>query len=621
MQPTQAPELTRTDLEAFLDGLIPSQLQNRNIAGAVISVVKDGQPLLEKGYGYADFEAKKPVVAAETLFRPGSISKLFTAIAVMQLVEQGKLDLDKDVNEYVEFDIPPTYPEPVTLRRILTHTAGFEEALKNLFVAGPEKMKPLPEYLVAALPGRIFPPGKIPGYSNYGLCLAGYIVERISGEKFETYIDTHILQPLKMRSSTFSQPLPPALETHMSRGYGLATKPAKKFEFVQAAPAGSLSATASDMSRFMLAILNDGKLEDGTILKPETVREMEKRQFELHPELNGIGLVFFDYSANNQRIVGHGGDTLWFHSDMCIMPDAHVGLFISYNSAGLPRPTGGRGEVKRAFLDRYFPNSKAAEPDIDPATAKNDAGAVAGAYYVTRRSETNLLKVGALLGQTRIRKTPEGLITLDDSKNVRGELKKWREIGPLVYREVDGQDKIAFRRGASGKITDGLPQLPIFQLQRVPWYEDQNFIAAIVGTNLALCVLTVLLWPVAVVVRKRYDRPLFSDRTSRVFYFISRLVCLLEIAFIAVIAIPLSRVNEDISFLGDGLDPWLKIMHGLGWAMVVGIVILVVAALWFLKGRGLGWWGRVHALLLALGGIGFALFAWHSHLLDASLKF
>src|SRR5689334_18894614 len=141
-----APALTKQDFETFLDALIPSELQTRNIAGAVVSVVKDGQVLLQKGYGYADFEAKKPVIADQTLFRPGSISKLFTATAVMQLVEQGKLDLDRDVNDYLDFAIPKTYPDPITLRRLLTHTAGFEETLKNLFVAREADMKPLRTY-------------------------------------------------------------------------------------------------------------------------------------------------------------------------------------------------------------------------------------------------------------------------------------------------------------------------------------------------------------------------------------------------------------------------------------------------------------------------------------------
>src|SRR5213592_5061273 len=260
-QPSPPPQLTKADFETFLDALIPSQLRNRNIAGAVFSGVKDGQVLFQKGYGYADFEAKQPVLPDQTLFRPGSISKLFTATAVMQLVEQGKLDLDRDVNEYLDFAIPKTYPEPVTLRRLLTHTAGFEETLKNLFVAHESDMKPLRTYLVNQMPQRIFPTGKVVSYSNYGFTVAGYIVERVSGEKFERYIDNNILKPLRMTNSSFDQPLPAQLATQMSQGYLNATKKPRDFEFVQAAPAGALSTTAADMTRFMLAFLQDGSVD------------------------------------------------------------------------------------------------------------------------------------------------------------------------------------------------------------------------------------------------------------------------------------------------------------------------------------------------------------------------
>src|SRR5690349_10538834 len=285
-----APVLTKQDFETFLDALIPSQLQTRNIAGAVVSVVKDGQTLFQKEYGYADFEAKKPVIADQTLFRPGSISKLFTATAVMQLVEQGKLDLDRNVNEYLDFTIPKTFPEPVTLRRLLTHTAGFEETLKNLFVASEVDMKPLGTYLVNQMPARIFSPGKIPSYSNYGFTLAGYIVEKVSGEKFERYIENHILKPLKMNNSTFDQPVPAQIAPQMSKAYIRATNKPRDFEFVEAAPAGALSTTAADMTSFMLAYLQDGTVDGVSILKPETVRQMQTRQLELNPAICGLGL-------------------------------------------------------------------------------------------------------------------------------------------------------------------------------------------------------------------------------------------------------------------------------------------------------------------------------------------
>lgn len=615
-----AHDLTKADLEAFLDALVPAQLQNRDIAGAVIAVVKDGQVLLAKGYGYADFAAKKPVVADLTLFRPGSISKVLTATAVMQLVEQGKLDLDRDVNEYLDFAIPKTYPEPVTLRRILTHTAGFEETLKNLFVPSAREMRPLRDYLVTAMPERIFPPGAVSSYSNYAVTLAGYIVERISGEAFEKYVAAHILDPLHMTRSSFAQPLPPTLESLMSQGYLAAAQGARKFEFVQAAPAGALSAPATDMTRLMLAFLGDGTLDGATILKPEAVRAMEARQFELHPALRSIGLILFDYSANGQRIVGHGGDSIFFHSDMMLMPDAHVGLFLSYNSAG-SRPGGGRSEVMRAFLNRYFPDPATPPPSIDLKTAQADGRAVSGVYNGSRRGESTLLKVAAILGQVSVNADPSGVLTVEGMQNPRGGLKRWREIGPLLYREVDGPDLIAFRRDGNRNVTDLLPSAPVYVAQRVTAFAGKNVLFPVLGVSLSLVVLTLLLWPVAAIVRRRYGRPLFSTTLDRILYLASRLVCALEIVLIVLVALPLSMADKNIALIGDGINPWLNAAHVAGWMAAAGLIVLAITAVRFWSVAGLGWWTRVHATLLLLASIVFISFAWWAHLLSPSLKF
>jgi CubicO group peptidase (beta-lactamase class C family) len=615
-----ARELTKPDLEAFLDALIPAQLQNRDMAGAVVSVVKDGHVLLAKGYGYADFAAKKPVVAEQTLFRPGSISKVFTAIAVMQLVEQGKLDLDRDVNEYLDFAIPKTYEEPVTLRRILTHTAGFEETLKNLFVPGAAEMRPLRDYLVAAMPARIFPPGRVPSYSNYGLTLAGYIIERVSGEPFEKYIAAHVLVPLGMEHSTFAQPLPEALAANMSAGYLAAEQGARKFEFVTAAPAGALSATATDMSRLMLALLGDGTLEGATILKPESVKAMETRQFELHPDLHGIGLILMDYSMNGQRALGHGGDTIFFHSDMMLMPDAGVGLYISYNSAG-SRLGGGRTEVLRAFMNRYFPEPVTAAPQIDLKTAQADGLAVSGVYNGSRRGESTFLKVAAVLGQFSVSADQNGILTIEGLQGPRGGTKRWREVGPLVYREVDGPDRIAFKRDPNGVVTEMAPSAPIQMAHRVTGLTSKKLLLPVLGGSLGLLVLTLILWPVAVIIRKRYGRPLFSTRTDRLLYFASRLVCLLEILFVALILLPLSMADKNIAFIGDGINPWLQTAHVLGWLAAGGLIVLTIAAIRSWKVAGLGWWARVHPTLLWVASVTFLAFAAWAHLLSPSLRF
>ena len=612
-----APELTKADFETFLDALIPSQLRNRNIAGAVISVVKDGQVLFQKGYGYADVEEQKPVLPDQTLFRPGSISKLFTATAVMQLVEQGKLDLDRDVNDYLDFPIPKTYPEPVTLRQLLTHTGGFEETLKNLFVAHESDIKPLRTYLANEMPARIFPPGKIPSYSNYGFTLAGYIVERVSGEKFERYIEDHILKPLGMNNSTFDQPLPPQLTSQMSKGYLSASKKPRDFEFVQAAPAGALSTTAADMTRFMLTFLQDGAVDGVSILKPETVRQMETRQFEFHPMLPGLGITFMEYLTDPVRIIAHGGDTVYFHSDMILVPEAHLGYFLSYNTLGKD-VGGGRGEVFRTLVNRYFGQPKL---DVNPDTAKSDGRAVSGLYDGTRRAETTLLKILALVGQFSVSSDKDGVLQIEGMKNQSGELKRWREIAPLIYREIDGLERIGFRRDTSGAVSEMLPFPAIYEGQRVPWYASKIFVGLMIGGSLLLALLTVLLWPVAVIIRKRYQRPLFNTKSDRVLYFLSRIVCLGEILFILAPILALSQGLEHIVILGDAINPWLQAFHVIGWILMAGVVLLIIAAIRFTRLPGHGLWFRAHAILLAIGGIAFGLFAWQYNLLDASLKF
>ena len=288
--PQTQPQLVEGDIEAFLDGVVPVQLQRQDIAGAVVVIVKDGKVLFAKGYGFADVKSRKPVTVDGTLFRPGSISKTFTWTAVMQLVEQGKLDLNRDVNDYLDFKIPERFGKPITMRDLMTHTPGFEEAIKELFVASAADLYPLNRYVQARLPEQIFPPGTTPAYSNYGATLAGYIVSRVSGMPFEEYVEKNIYQPLGMTHATFRQPLPDNLKPLMSEGYDKASQPAKGFEYVEAYPAGSMSVSGGDMARYMIAHLQNGEYNGARILKPETAQLMHSRVFGLLPEHERHGL-------------------------------------------------------------------------------------------------------------------------------------------------------------------------------------------------------------------------------------------------------------------------------------------------------------------------------------------
>ena len=215
----QAHPLTPDDLQAFFDGVFPLQLERSDIAGATVLVMKDGNVIFQKGYGFADVKTRKPVDPANTMFRIASISKLFTWISVMQLVEQGKLDLDTDVNRYLDFQIKPAFQKPITLRNLMTHTGGFEEVLNDIIILDAKKVPSLRDYLIANQPRRLFPPGQVPAYSNYGVSLASYIVQRASGEPFAQYVQEHIFAPLKMTHSSFYQPVPKPLVPFVSEGY------------------------------------------------------------------------------------------------------------------------------------------------------------------------------------------------------------------------------------------------------------------------------------------------------------------------------------------------------------------------------------------------------------------
>jgi CubicO group peptidase (beta-lactamase class C family) len=295
---------TPKEMEAFIDGFMGAQTPGA-IGGATVAVVKDGELFFSKGYGYADVDRQIPMDPAQTLVRPGSISKLFTWTAVMQLVEQGKLDLDADVNTYLKgIKIPATYDAPVTLRNILTHTAGFEDGGIGYLLARSDKdLEPLQDFLAAHMPARVRPPtrdfgtGTGASYSNWAAALAGDVVATVSGMSFDDYVRQHIFAPLGMTSSTFSEPLPENLAARMSGGYEFRDGKLERqpFELLHNwAPAGSLSSTATDMAKFMLAYLQDGTAADGHMLRPETVRLMYTRTLSPDPALNGTLLGFYE---------------------------------------------------------------------------------------------------------------------------------------------------------------------------------------------------------------------------------------------------------------------------------------------------------------------------------------
>jgi len=592
--------LDRADLEAWLDGYLPYALERGRIPGAVVVVVKGGQVVLQKGYGYSDVAKRAPVLPESTLFRPGSVSKLVTWTAVMQQVERGKIDLDKDVNAYLDFRIPAFEGKPITMRNIMTHTAGFEESVRHLISSDPKAVMTLKKQMPLALPERVFAPGTTPAYSNYATALAGYIVERVSGEDFDSYVESHVFKPLGMTHATFRQPLPKALAPHMSKGYPDITQKAQPFEMVIPAPAGSLSASGADMAKFMIAHLNDG----AGLMKPETAKMMHDYKAPGVGPLNRMALGFYEQWVNGHRAIAHGGDTVWFHSYLWLFPDSDIGLYISMNAPGKAGDAGAvRSALFHKFADRYLPGDERPGA-VDAETAKQHAQMMVGNYVSSRGSFTNFLSVLGLLGQAQVGLTEDGKLSFPALDGLGAGARDWVEVEPFVWRDTGTGERLA------AEVKDGRvvrmsvdAGSPFMVFEPAPAATNAAWLSPAMLFALAMVVLAALAWPVRALVRRSYKAEFALTGPSLRAYRLSRVFAWLVIAALVGWGGLIMAFSADIGSIGGPLD-WLihllRILTPLAsfgllatagwhlgrtikdkrrWTMKLGAVLLVLAAL------------------------------------------
>ncbi len=611
--PTPAHPLDQADLTAFFDGILPLQLERSDIAGASVLVMKDGNVMFEKGYGYADVKSKKPVDPTSTIFRLASISKLFTWISVMQLEEQGKLNLDTDVNQYLDFQIRPAFNKPVTLRNLMTHTGGFEETVNDIIIVDPKLAVSLRDFLIRNQPMRIFPPGEIPAYSNYGVGLASYIVQRVSGEPFEQYVQDHIFAPLAMTHSSFFQPLQKSLADLPSQGYrSNTTKPAVGFEILNPVGAGGVSSSAADMGRLGQALLNGGELDGKHILKTETLTRMWTAQYRASDRMPPICMGFYQDWRNNLRWIGHEGDLIAFHSLFFVEPQQKLVLFVSYNSAGggrQPRP-----EIINFFSDRYFPGASKTEFLKTPAS---ELKAIEGRYQASRRGETTKLGIFNVFGQRSATVDKDGVLGIEDVKDLRGHPIKWKPVGKDLWQAEDDQEKIFAIRDGSNKVVRIAADFPGVQFQRVKWYENSKLVLPLLGSSLGILALVVLASLI------RLGRRLFLRKRPRPapqpgtiwLEICARMAAFVWVVFLGVIVV--FFVVE-----GDDLMPptplWFKWFVLTNWVTGLALVLsfcATVSAIRIWWHENLRWITKVKFSLVGLSCVFLSWVAIHWHLI------
>ena len=600
-EPVPSPSADLDDgpaLERFFDDNMAREMRDHDIPGATISVVNNGRLLFAKGYGSGDIAGSRPVVASETLFRIGSVTKLFTWTAVMQLVEAGRLDLNADVNSYLEsLKIPDTYPQPITIANLMTHTAGFEERQLGLSVIEKERARPLSTVLAADMPDRIYPPGEVTAYSNYGAALAGYIVEQISGEPFDAYVQRHILEPLAMRHSTAHQDLSQSLSKNLASSYQsvngrLEPLPREYFELL---PAAGMSATATDMAHFMIAHLRDGQFAERRILERTTAQDMHRRHFTNDERLSGMALGFVEQRHGDQRILMHAGSTNseQFQSYLMLVPGEGTGLFVSFNSEG------GRlakGLLAKAFLDRYFPTPPP-QQSAGLEGYKERAAHFEGSFQATRRTESNIEKLAGLIPSAiKVSANADGTLAIVGGP-MGTEARRWLEVEPQLFREVGGAEEVAFALDEKGHVASLFAdQLPIVAFTKQHWWETSTLHLGLLAGSMLIFLSAVIGLPIAGL--RDWRRRTLVTHGAHLTRGLAWLASLLFVVFAVLLIMGLADLEKGISPLAKA-----ALNVGLAGAGVAAALAVLTVLAW--KNGYWGWMGRVHTTIVALTGVGF----------------
>jgi len=478
-QPQRKP-LNSTDFAQFADVFFRRKMRKFHIPGAAVVCVKNGEILYQQGYGFADLGKKRPVDTHRTKFRVASVSKLFTATAVMQLAERGSISLHGDINDYLTaFSLHVPGPIPLTPAHLLTHTSGFDHQHIGRYARTASEVSSLGAYLERHRPRFVAPPGQSISYSNYGIALAGFLVEARSGLPFHEYIRQHIFEPLGMGHSQFTQPNP--ADEDLAVGYYFANGRHHAFDvsYPNLVPAGALISSAEDIAHFMIAHLEEGRYGNYPILQPETVNLMHERHASVHQELPGWCYGFYEDFRNGYRAILHSGDTKGFASLLYLIPELRTGFFIVYNTS----ETDLSNEFVQEFFDRYFPRRKGTNGFGSVRTATGDLQEYSGTYRLNLSPQYSLEKYADLMSRntyvTVTQNEPGALVVTRPSHVLRIV-----PVGDHLFETADHAVQAAFEEDADGNIkylhlTDDRPgtltKIPHWQERAFHWFLEKMF--------------------------------------------------------------------------------------------------------------------------------------------------
>ena len=578
--------VTQESVESFLDGFAAEYMPSLEVPGLAFVMVKDGEVFFSKGYGYADVENKVPFDPEQTIVRGGSIVKTVTALALMQLAEQGRIDLDTDVNQYLtHFQVPDTFDKPITARQLLHYTAGLDTRSIGIRVETADEILPLGDYLAQHLPERVRPPGVIRAYNDHEIALAGLLVEEVSGMPYEQYVQEYIFRPLGMDSSSIY--LPEKDVHRVAVGYGSEGPYPFNYYYLNDAAGAGFNTTPSDMARYMIMHLKNGKYNDLQLLSAESVEELHTTRFRHHPNLPGIAYTFDEVLRGNQRMLAKSGGAPGFQNRVLLLLNEGVGIYFVHNRGeGVPLT----GKLEQAFLERFFPVSK---PSIGKEVLITDPQEMAryAGYYMEMidYSERGIEKVQQLMNQVPVTVDAHGRLELFGSTLLHRDenLFQWSESGNYA----------AFREDERGRISHLFVARTAFI--RVPWIETFPVQMGLLGFSLVTFITALLAWLMAAF--KRQGKP----------YALSGSVSLIYIGFLVGMGLLLAPV-----FAGSD-PPWafsfappaaLLVLLALPLVGVLVALLLTVQVVKSWKEKQGGWFVRTHNTLILAASLAFLFF-------------
>ena len=567
-----------SELQNFTDSLFRQQLDQWHIPGAVFVLVQNGRILLAKGYGYSNIEKKSPVIPEKTIFRAGSVSKLVTATLVIQQVQSGRLKLNDDINSYLKsFHLKANYQAPITLRNLLTHTAGFEDRSIGSRARTKSEMKTLEEYLALNEPERIRSPGEIFSYSNYGFSLAGYVAEQVAEIQFLQLAQQKLFEPLGMKRTSFQ--LEQSLMQDLATGYEyrngryVSVPP----DYANTIPASGLVSCGTDMAKFMLSQLQNGQYQDA---------EMHKQQFTHHPKLSGICYGFLERFTNGERAIWHDGDTGAFSSFLLLLPERNIGYFMSFNSRS---GSIAREEITKRFFDHYFPRGKKEAKALISASPK-ELSALSGTYRYTRYSHTNFEKIGVLAGiipEVRVSAKNNGLQLLGHQVV---------PVGKDLFEWDDSSGYVFFRKDSKGDVTymffgSSLPKA----YEKIPWYGSALFQRILIAIVVASFISGFIIWTIL----------LIREQHKSIAGMLFVVNCFLSTLFIVGLTLFLLNNARSISY---GMSLMLKLLLWMPPLLILLAVMKMIftAVVWKESYWSIG--RRIHYSFLALIDVLFVAF-------------